>query len=278
MATTTFPVAARDAKERSKPWLERLARGGFVAKALIYFLMGLLPAAAALGAGGHTTDSRGALSELLRAPFGRVLLAALAVGLLGHAVWRFICAFTDGDQRGTSSKGLRKRAGAIGKGILYTGLAGSAASLAIWATPKQANGAQQRHWIARALELPGGRYLVGAVGIGLVSFGAFQLVKAWRAKLSDRLQLHRCSATSRRLLVGVSRFGIAARGIVFGTIGALICRAALHRNPREGGGLADGMRKLLELGTWPFLGIAFGLVAYGVYQLVEARYRRVRVD
>jgi len=82
---------------------------------------------------------------------------------------------------------------------------------------------------------------------------------------------------ARALVYGVSRFGIAARGIVFGTVGVLLARAAHRHDPQESGGVGESMRELVQLGSWPFLGIALGMIAYGVYQLIEAKYRRIEV-
>ncbi|MBL9014418.1 MAG: DUF1206 domain-containing protein [Myxococcales bacterium] len=53
--------------------------------------------------------------------------------------------------------------------------------------------------------------------------------------------------------------------------------AAYTNNPSHSGGVGDSMRELTELGRWPYLAIAAGMVAYGVYQLIEAKYRRIEV-
>jgi hypothetical protein len=78
-------------------------------------------------------------------------------------------------------------------------------------------------------------------------------------------------------VIGLSRFGIAARGVVFGLVGVLLVRAALHENPQEAGGIRDSLQMLGEMGRWPLVAVAVGLVAYAVYELLNARYRRIRV-
>jgi hypothetical protein len=75
----------------------------------------------------------------------------------------------------------------------------------------------------------------------------------------------------------VSRFGIAARGVVFCLIGFLLMRAVLHHNAAEAGGLRESLHAVAGLGRWPFIAVALGLVAYGVYELLNARYRRISV-
>jgi Domain of Unknown Function (DUF1206) len=89
------------------PWIERLARVGYVAKALLYGTIGALAALAAFSSGGRTTDTRGAMGTLLGAPMGRALLAAIALGLLGYALWRLVEGALDPERRGSDVKTLR---------------------------------------------------------------------------------------------------------------------------------------------------------------------------
>lgn len=262
-----------------KPWIEKLARVGFAAKAVLYFTIGGLAASAALGNGGKTVDSRGALGELVGAPFGRVLLGIVALGLLGYAVWRIIEGIADPERRGTSAKGIALRIGYVLRGLIHLALAGTAASLALSRSAAgSSDGARQRHWTAQALETPGGVYVLWAVALGLLGYGAYQLYKAAKAKLSKQLELGRMRHGTRRLVIGVSRFGLAARGIVFGMVGVMLARAASSHDAREAGGIGKSLKEISRFGEWPFLIVALGLVAYGVYEIVEAKYRRIRVE
>lgn len=270
---TTLPF--HGSATRAKPWIERLARVGFGAKAVLYFTVGLLAASAALGGGGKTTDSRGALGTLLKAPFGRVLLGVIAFGLVGYSVWRIIAGIKDAEAKGSGAKGLALRAGSIGRGVVHLALAGTAASLAL-AMGSRGGGDRREHWVGRALETPGGTIALWIVALGLVGYGAWQVYRGARAKLSKQLDLGQVSHGTRSWIVGISRFGIAARGIVFGMIGIMLGRAANRHDAKEAGGVADSLREIAGFGKWPFLVIAVGLVAYGVYELVEARYRRIR--
>lgn len=262
------------------PWIERLARLGYVAKAVLYGTIGLLTAGAALGMGGKAgTDSHDALSTLFRAPLGRALLAITGVGLLGYGLWRILAGVLDAEGRGTGAKGLAMRASAIASGLLHLALAYTAAKLFAGAghDPAAGSSAQSKHWAARALAQPGGVYLLWLAAGGFVGYGLYQLYKAARAKLSKQLDLGRMSREAGRWVIGVSRFGVAARGVVFGMVGVLLSRAAGGHDPRAAGGVADSLRALSRYGKWPFLVISFGLLAYAVYQLLNARYRRIRV-
>ena len=256
------------------PWVERLARVGFIAKGVLYGTIGALAVAAALHSGGKTgTDSHGAMTWLYSTPFGRPLLGLLAIGLAGYALWRLIEGIRDPERRGTSAKGIAVRAGYIARAVIHFALAGTAASLALWNEGGGEGGAKAKHWSARALELPGGEYVLWAVAIAFVGYGGYQLYRAIAVDLDKQLPM----ARARSFVHGVSRFGIAARGVVFGTVGVLLARAAQAHDPNQSGGVADSMRHLVQLGRWPFLAIAAGVAAYGVYQFICAKYRRIVV-
>lgn len=278
MGTTTDDIArsASDAAEDAAPWVERLARVGFVAKGVLYGTIGLLALSAAIGNGGGATDTQGAMGRVVQAPFGRVLMAIIAIGLLGYAVWRVVQGIADPEHRGTDAKGIALRSSFVARGITHGALAFTAAATAMRGSEQGGNGERSEDMASRLLDVPGGRWLLLAVGVGVVAFGLYQVYRAAVAKLSKQLDQGRMSAETGRWVIAVSRFGIAARGLVFGSIGFLVARAAWRHNPNDAGGIEDGLRKLMDLGRWPFAAIAVGVIAYGVYELLNARYRRIR--
>src|SRR4029079_10164991 len=73
------------------------------------------------------------------------------------------------------------------------------------------------------------------------------------------------------------RLRVAARGLVFGTIGFFLIRAALHYDASEAKGLAEALRTMASSSSprWLLGAVAVGLVSYGLYELFEARYRRI---
>src|SRR6476646_6686838 len=90
---------AQQAARQASPWVVRLGRFGFAAKGLVYAIVGGLAAQAAIGAGGETTDTRGALIWIVQAPFGRFLLGTVGIGLAGYALWRFVQAIADTENK-----------------------------------------------------------------------------------------------------------------------------------------------------------------------------------
>jgi hypothetical protein len=260
------------------PWIEKLARLGFLAKALLYMTIGALATAAALRLGGTpATGSRGAMAKLINAPLGEVLIVTMAIGLFGYAAWRVIEGFTDPERQGTSLKGIARRVRAIAVGLVHAGLGVSAIKLAAGDISAARDGAQTQHWTARALSTTTGMTIVAIVAGGFILYGAYQLYNAYRAKLSERLSLDQLSTHAYRLVIAASRFGIAARGVVFMTVGVLFARAISQRDPTQAQGIKAALVQLFQLGRLPFIVVATGLVAYGIYQLINARYRRIRV-
>lgn len=275
-----LPVSPSDARAPREvaPWIERLARLGYVAKAVLYGTIAVLAGAAALGERRKAgSDSHDAFTTIIGAPFGRALLGVVAVGLAGYAIWRLVAGVTDAEGRGSKPKGIALRLSQIGSGLIHLALAYTAIKLVTGNGGGESGSDRSEHWSARAMSTPGGIYVLWSVAGAFVAYGAYQLYKAWRAKLSKQLDLGRMSREAGRWVIGVSRFGIAARGIVFGMIGVLLARAAREHDPKEAGGTADSMRALFAFGKWPFLAIAAGLLAYAGYQLLNARYRRIRV-
>jgi hypothetical protein len=265
-----------EATREVKPWIEVFARVGFVAKGVLYMTIGGLAAAAALGMGGKADpDSHNALQKLFEAPFGRVLVGVIALGLLGYAAWRVIEGITN-PQGKTGAKGVAYRVGSIARGVIHLALAGAAASLALWREGSNGGSGRIREYVGKGLAMPGGVYVLWAIAAGFLGFGVYQLYKAFKAKLSRQLRLG--AVRGREAIIAISRLGIAARGIVFGTIAVLLGRAARDHDARQAGGLSDSLRELFtKLGPWPYLAIALGLAAYGVYELINAKYRRIQV-
>lgn len=258
------------------PWIERLARVGYAAKALLYATVGILAAQAALGRGGRTTDIRGALREVLGAPYGRAMLYVVGAGLLGYSLWLVVRAVADPDGKGSGFKGIALRIGYLIRAFLHGALAVGALKLARGHGAGGGEGAER--WVTRLMELPLGELLVWTAAAGIVGYGLYQLYRALSAKLSRHLALGELSAETARWVMGVSRIGVAARGVVFCVIGYLFLRAAARHDPSEAGGVEASLRALSDIGRWPFLVVALGLVAYGAYELVNARYRRIRVN
>lgn len=263
--------AADTAAREAAPWVERLARAGYAAKGVVYILVGGLAVAAAAGQGGETTGSSGALSTLSDTTWGRMVLGLIAIGLAGYVVWSVVRAVRDPEDEGTGSRlffGLTA--------VIYALLAVEAARMALSGPSGGGGGGNgAAHWSAQLMQQPFGLWLVGAAGVAVAGYGLQQLINAWRVDLDDQLALGRLSAAGRTWAVRAGRAGLAARGVVFLIIGYYFVQSALQATPSEARGI-DGVLDSLRDTPWLLGVIALGLVAYGVYNLVRARYRVIR--
>jgi hypothetical protein len=257
---------------QAAPWVERLARIGYAAKGVVYVLVGALAFQSAIGRGGQLTDSQGAFRTLLRQPFGQALLIAVALGLLGYALWRFVSAFSDPEGWGSDAKGIGRRVVEFFRGAIHLALAVQAFRLSQGQSSGGGNAPAETS--ATVLSLPLGQLLLGIGAAAIAAYGLYQIYRAWTAKLSKKLRLT-MSARARRWVIAVSRAGIAARGIVFATVGFYVAQAALTRDASEARGLRGALQALAsgETGTWLLPIVAVGLIGYGIYQFIQARYR-----
>ncbi len=74
-------------------WAVRLGRVGHVARGVVFTIVGMLVVTAALTIGSQQSRGMdGALLELLKQPYGRILLAAVALGLMVFAAYSMMCA------------------------------------------------------------------------------------------------------------------------------------------------------------------------------------------
>jgi hypothetical protein len=261
----------------ARRWAEPAARVGYTAKGLVYVLVGGLALRAALGWGGRPTGARGALEAMSRPrPLGDILLALVAVGLAAYVFWRVAQAVLDLDRKGADVKGLLVRAGFLGSGFAYAGLALTAAAMAVGGGGHDGPD-PVRTWTARALADPDRWWLVAAVGIGVTIAGLYQCYKAWSVKFEKHLRLSRVSADGRQWVRRVGRIGLVARGVTFVVIGWFLIRAGQHVNPGEARGLAGALRVLRaqDYGPWLLGAVGLGLIAYGLFSMVEGRYRQI---
>ena len=268
---------ARRAAGHARSWVEPLARAGYTAKGVVYVLVGLLASQAAFGS-GQATDSEGALSTLVGSSAGRFVLGLVAIGLFGYALWRALCALIDAEGKGHDGSGIVHRIGYALSALLHASLGVEAARLAISGTGG-GGGDGAEHWTARALQLPAGQWLVGIAGALTIGFGLYQLKRAFDDHIQKRLDLSPLHHDGAQWAVRFGRFGTAARGVVFALIGWFLIDAARSANAAEAGGLGEALRTLQEApyGPWVLGLVALGLVAYGLWEFINARYRRINV-
>lgn len=267
------------AKGGTGSFFEGFARFGYAAKGVVYVVIGALATMAALRLGGATTGMGGALETIVGQPYGKILLAVVAVGLVGYVTWRFLQAFLDVDRKGSDVKGLSVRAFYTASGLIYASLALGAVKLVL-GSGGGGGGEAQADWTAKLMSQPFGRWLVAAAGGAVIGVGIYQAYQAITAKFRKRLESSEMSDLQDAWATLIGRIGFAARAVVFGMIGGFLIQAALKTNPQEARGLAGALRSLEEqpFGPWLLGAVGAGLAAFGLFQFVMARYRRITVE
>jgi hypothetical protein len=256
-------------------WYAWLARAGLVAKGISFGIVGALAIELAAGHGGRATSREGALHAIARETFGEVLLALLAIGFAAYALWRFVEALA---APGDEGKEWVKRAGYVGRGLVYAGLAFSALKILLGAGDGSGSQSAKAHeTTAVVLSWPGGAWLVGLGGAILVGVGLWNAYRGLSRKFEDRWRTGEMGRTARTWGGRAGLVGHLARAVVFALIGVFVIRAALQYDASEAIGLDGALQKLARADYGPYLlGLtAGGLVAYGLYCLVDARYRDV---
>jgi fumarate reductase subunit D len=259
------------ARSRGFEWL---SRGGFVARGLIYGIVGILAIKLALGAGGTTTNQQGALETIAHQPFGKVLLILVAVGLAGYALWRFLHALLGhGPERADSGF---ERVAAVGSGIVYAGLCAIAVEILLGSSSGGSSGDTQRT-TAGVFGWPAGTWLVGIAGGALIGIGLYQGYRGLSKDFLEDSKTEQMSATVRKWIEWIGSFGHLARMVVFGLVGVFLIKAAIDYNPNKAVGLDGALAKIANASYGPFLLglVAAGLIAFGIYSLSDARYRRI---
>lgn len=254
--------------------VEMLARLGYGARGVVYGLVGGLALLAAIGSGGQTGGSRSALQSLLSQPFGKIWLSLIALGLFGFCAWRILEALTDADHRGSDMKGWGIRGAHLISGFIYGGLAVSALSLVLGRGSGGGEDQAAQDWTAWLMSKPFGLWLVGLIGVAVAGAGLGFAWKAWRGNVAEDLSL---PADKRDWIISLGRMGFAARGIVFVIIGGFLVLAALHSSSSEVQGLGGALQALQQQPYgWILLALtALGLFAFGLFGLIQARYRHI---
>ena len=252
---------------------EWLARAGFVARGLIYGIIGILAFKLALGAGGKTTNQRGALETIARQPFGKVLLILVAIGLAGYALWRLLRALLGHGPEDSDT--TFDRVAALGSGIVYAGLCAVAVEILLGSGSNSSGNAHKT--TAGVFGWPAGTWLVGIAGAVLIGVGLYQGYRGFSKDFLEDSKTEQMSARVRSWIEWIGTFGHLARMVVFVLVGVFLIKAAIDYDPNKAVGLDGALAQVADASYGPFLLglVAAGLVAFGVYSLCDARYRRI---
>jgi hypothetical protein len=253
--------------------VDAFVRLGYLAKAVVYILVGVLALKVATGVrGGRITDPGGALYVVLRQPMGNTLLLVLAAGLLAYAIWQIAGALLGWHRHG--GEGYGSRALTIVRALVYAAVGVKATQLGLGL---RAGDSGPEPLVRAALDWPFGEWLVVIAGIGAACYGIVEIRDASKGRLEPDLDAATLRTGAGEWALQLARIGVIARGLVLVLLGVGVIRAAIAHRPSEAGGIDSSLVILSSMPQGALLlgATAAGLFAYGVYQLLHARYARL---
>ena len=256
-----------------RPWVSRVVRLGYLAKGLIYSLIGLLALRLALGDGGRLTDPSGVLRTVLSQRFGRELLAIIGIGIVGYAAYYIFEAAADLRRRGGGVHGWTDRGLTMIKAAVY-GLIGVQALMVVFFDRRPTDRTEQG--ASTVMQLPMGEWLLIAIGIGVAFYGLTQLRMVWRGGVDDDIDASRARREAPWIL-SLGRFGIAARSVILILIGSTLAWSGWRGRASDADGYRDALRTVASYDPWLLAAIGAGLLCFGIYQLCHARYAKIAI-
>jgi hypothetical protein len=267
---------------RRNPVLVSFMRIGWVAKGIVYGVMGAVAFAVARDGGtaesqGDQASPRGAVEKLAASGVGSVLVIVLAAGLGVYALWRLVTVILPADN---DAHAWAHRVGYAVSAVMYGFLAWSAVSLA------QANSGGEQgdddatvtRLVADVMGRTGGRWLVGLAGVLLGVLGAFFVRKAVKRTFEDDLEHRGVGVVTYRSIVRLGVAGWLARAVIMVLIGIFLVRSAVDYDPEQAEGLDDALRRTAgsTIGAWLVAVTGIGLVVYAAFCIVSAPRQRLR--
>lgn len=270
MDEATAERAARGVE--TSPPVQWLGRFGGVCYGIVYLVVAWLAVRIAFGQPATEADQRGAVAVIAAQPFGSVLLWVMTVGLIAFGAWQLL--YTGTGYRWITSRGERigRRVGTAGRAVVALAIA----SFTVHFLTGGRGGGGQRELTAWLLGLPGGRAVLMAIGLGIVVACAVSAHGGLARRFLNDLNTADMPAGTRRAVELVGAVGYLAKAVAYAVLGALLCTAAVHLDPRQAGGLDRALRTLAArpYGVVLLIAVAAGFVAFGGYCFAEARYRR----
>jgi Domain of Unknown Function (DUF1206) len=252
-------------------------RAGFVARGVTYGLVGALALAIALGAGtmGATPNQQGALALIARTSLGSAALVAICAGLLAYALWKFTQGVLGRGPEGGGGEKLTDRTANLAGGVVYLGF--FAVAIRALSVGSGHSSTEPKQAAAGILAWPGGRFIVGVAGIGLIAICLYQLQDALRGKFARDNKTGRMDGDQRALFMLLGRAGLTARALVFGLVGYFVLRTSIDFNANDAVGIDGALARVHKqpLGQWLLAVAAAGLLTFAAFSLLEARYRRL---
>ena len=255
----------------------KLFTTGYTAKGVVYCLIGIFAIAGVIGSAGpgSTNGPKAVISWIGTNPFGKVLLFLIGAGLLAYCSWRWYTAVKDKENEGSDKEGIAKRLGYAVSGTAYGVLSAHAFKLAFGGGG--GSGDSKQDIIARILAESWGPWVVGIIGAIMAGVAFFQLYRALTDKHMEGIEGLGLGHHERDVFKKTGEVGLTARFVVYGIISYFLFRAALMDDPGQFKGVGESLGFIQDqtYGAVLLALVGLGLLAYGIFMFVRARYERV---
>ena len=255
--------------------LELVARAGLIAFGVVHLLIGWLAVQIAWSASdSKSADVSGALKTLADQPLGKVLLWLVAVGLVALALWQASEAFW-GYRNREGAERVRKQLASGALAVIYAALGVSAAAVALGSGSSSSQ--SQKQATSGVLAWPGGRVIVVVAGLIIIGVGVAHLVKGVKKSFAEEIDTSSMSPVARKSVAQLGQIGYIAKGVALGLVGGLLSYATLTYDRQKAQGLDGAMQTILAqpFGRFLLTAAALGFVAFGVFAILQSRYRRM---
>jgi hypothetical protein len=255
--------------------LEVLARVGLIAYGVVHFLIGWLALQLSWGASASkSADVSGALRTLADEPFGKSLLWLVAVGMVALALWqasRVIWGYRDRE----GAKRVRKQVTSGATAVIYAALGVSAASVALGSGSWSSQSQQQT--TPGVLAWPAGHVIVVVTGLIIIGVGVAGVVKGVKKSFTEEIDTSSMPPVAREGVARLGQVGYIAKGVALGVVGGLLSYAALIVERQKAPGLDGALQTILAqpFGRFLLTAVALGFAAFGLFAMLESRYRRM---
>jgi hypothetical protein len=266
-------------KTESDFWLGWLGRAGYAGRGLFYIIVGICALAAALLARHNTISEPSILRLFLAHIWGILIIALIGLAFAANSIWFFYIALFRKEHTSRYVPVWARHIANLAMSLLFAALAIISGALLFGWSPGRVHAIQEITVTAMRLGWIG-RIGAGIVGVVVVGASLFQFHEAWAEDFRDDLDLHNLPRLLQRIIISLARFGLAARAAVIFLIGLFLVVAAFENNPKAAKGPTQSLQRLQYEPFGPILLgiIAVGLMAFGLWLLVEAWYRKIDKD
>ena len=250
-----------------------LVRVGYFSRAILYSVLGLIALTSASKIAEGTNGIFRAIEDF---PAGVAILWLMVIGLIAYALFRLCSTFFDIENNGSDGKGWAKRIGHAGSAVGHLALAWSAFQFANSegntgggsGSGSGGSGGGAQEAASGVLSMDFGGAVLGLLGIAFFVTAIFQFKKGISGDF-----MHRISGAAPDATRWLGLAGYCARGVVYGVIGWSLFKAGFMSGGAEQvKTLGDAVASLAGEGLI-FTLTAIGLLLFGLFSLVLARYR-----